>query len=356
MLFKLAFLPAIVATSSVLDLIPSNFDDIVLQSGKPALVEFFAPWCGHCKSLAPIYEELATTFQHAGDKVSIAKVDADAEKDLGRRFGVQGFPTLKWFDGKSDKPEDYDGGRDLESLQKWVTTKTGIKPKVKGKLPSHVVFLDDKSFKDKVGKDQDVIVAFTAPWCGHCKTLAPIWETLAGDFATEPGVLIAKVDAEAENSKALAQEQGVSSYPTIKFFKKGSAEPLPYEGGRSEADFVQFLNTNSGTHRAVGGGLDATGGTIEALDAIVSKFSTAYADGIEEATKAAAGLKDKYAQYYVKAFTKISANKEHAAKEYKRLQGLISKGNLAPEKLDDLASRSNILKRFLPQEQEKSEL
>ena len=192
--------------------------------------------------------------------------------------------------------------------------------------------------------------------CVDCKTLAPIWETLATDFVTEPSVLIAKVDAEAENSKALAQEQGVSSYPTIKYFPKGSTEPLPYEGGRTEKDFIQFLNTNAGTHRAVGGGLDATGGTIEALDTIISKFSTSYADGIEEITKAAGGLKDKYAQYYVKALTKISVNKEYAEKEYKRLQGLISKGNLAPEKLDDLYSRSNILKKFLPQSEDKSEL
>lgn len=189
-----------------------------------------------------------------------------------------------------------------------------------------------------------------------CKTLAPIWETLANNFVTESSVLIAKVDAEAENSKALAQEQGVSSYPTIKYFPKGSTAPLPYEGGRSEKDFVQFLNTNAGTHRAVGGGLDATGGTIEALNTIVSKFSGSYADGIEEITKAAGGLKDKYAQYYVKALTKISANKEYAEKEYKRLQGLIAKGNLAPEKLDDLYSRSNILQRFLPQTEDKSEL
>ena len=47
------------ASSAVKDLIPSNFDEVVLKSGKPALVEFFAPWCGHCKTLAPVYEELA---------------------------------------------------------------------------------------------------------------------------------------------------------------------------------------------------------------------------------------------------------------------------------------------------------
>ena len=188
-----------------------------------------------------------------------------------------------------------------------------------------------------------------------CKSLAPTWETLANDFATESGVLIAKVDAEAENSKALAQEQGVSSYPTIKYFKKGSTEPLPYEGARAEKDFVQFINTNAGTHRAVGGGLDATGGTIEALDTIVTKFSGAYKDGVEEIKKAAGTLQDKYAQYYVKAFEKSSANQGYAEKELKRLQGLIGKGSLAQEKLDDLTSRSNILRRFLGEE-EKSEL
>ena len=69
----IALLPAIASASSVIDLTPSNFDDVVLKSGKPALVEFFAPWCGHCKNLAPVYEELATVFQHAGDKVSVAK-------------------------------------------------------------------------------------------------------------------------------------------------------------------------------------------------------------------------------------------------------------------------------------------
>jgi protein disulfide-isomerase A6 len=163
----IALLPAFVSADAVVDLDSTNFDSIVLKSGKPALVEFFAPWCGHCKNLAPVYEELATNFQHAVEKVTIAKVDADNHKALGKRFGVSGFPTLKWFDGKSDKPVDYDGGRDLESLAKWVTDKTGLKMKVKGKLPSQIAMLDNTSFKQKVGKDQDVLVAFTAPWCGR---------------------------------------------------------------------------------------------------------------------------------------------------------------------------------------------
>lgn len=163
---------ATATSSSVLDLIPSHFDKIVFSSSKPALVEFFAPWCGHCKNLAPVFEELATNFANNGDKVSIAKVDADEHKSLGKRFGVQGFPTLKWFDGnEGSQPEDYSGGRDLESLTKFISEKTGVKPKSKKAAPSEVQMLTDKTFKSEIGGDKDVLVAFTAPWCGRMCTL-----------------------------------------------------------------------------------------------------------------------------------------------------------------------------------------
>ncbi len=158
--------PPTYENSAVLDLIPDNFDKIAI-SGKPALVEFFAPWCGHCKTLAPVYEQLAHDFAFAKDKISIAKVDADSEKSLGKRFGIQGFPTIKYFDGKSEKPEDYSGGRDLESLTEFLTKKTGIKPK-KAKAPASAVeMLTDTTFKQQIGSDKDVLVAFTAPWCGR---------------------------------------------------------------------------------------------------------------------------------------------------------------------------------------------
>jgi protein disulfide-isomerase A6 len=171
---------AVSAKSAVLDLIPDNFDEVVLKSGKPTLVEFFAPWCGHCKNLAPIYEDLAQVFEFAKDKVQIAKVDADAERSLGKRFGVQGFPTLKWFDGKSDKPEDYSGGRDLESLSAFISEKTGVKARRKVTPPSNIVMLSDTTFPKEIGGDKDVLVAFTAPWCGRkCPILCsptPRWQ------------------------------------------------------------------------------------------------------------------------------------------------------------------------------------
>jgi len=123
-------------------------------------------------SLAPVYEELATAFAGSKSKVIIAKVDADREKDLGKRFGVQGFPTLKWFDGKSDKPEDYNGGRDLESLTAFITKKTGVHPKKAKVAPSSVEMLTDTTFKQQIGGDKDIIVAFTGMSFTHAYSSA----------------------------------------------------------------------------------------------------------------------------------------------------------------------------------------
>jgi endogenous inhibitor of DNA gyrase (YacG/DUF329 family) len=69
--------------------------------------------------------------------------------------------------------------------------------------------------------------------------------------------IIADFDADAAENKPIASQYGVSSYPTIKFFPKGNDKsPIDYNQGRSEADFVSFLNEHCGTHRAPGGGLN----------------------------------------------------------------------------------------------------
>jgi len=86
---------------------------------------------------------------------------------LGREYGVKGFPTLKFFPGNGAEPIQYDKGRDLESLTKFVSDKTNIKAKAK-KVTSRVQVLTDSDF-DKVVLDQnkDVFVKFYAPWCGR---------------------------------------------------------------------------------------------------------------------------------------------------------------------------------------------
>lgn len=166
--------------------------------------------------------------------------------------------------------------------------------------------------------------------------------------------MIAKVDAEAENSRALAKEQGVTGYPTIKFFPKGSTEPVPYAGARSEEAFVEFLNEKTGSNRAVGGSLNQKAGTIAALDKLVAEYVPTHKfDKLAaEIKKVAKGLQDKYAQYYVKVAEKLSQNEDYVTKEWTRLLKVLGKGGSAPEKIDDLVSRSNILRVFAGEGQE----
>lgn len=189
-----------------------------------------------------------------------------------------------------------------------------------------------------------------------CKTLAPIWEQLATDFASEPNVLVAKVDCEAPNAKATAQEAGVKSYPTINYYPAGSSEAVPYKSGRTEKDFVAFLNEKAGTFRVAGGGLNALAGTIPSLDEIVRTLSSGGAKAQEEFEKAVAAAKEQYAEYYGKVAKKSSENAGYVEKELTRLQNLLKKGGLTSEKIDDLTRRSNILNIFKDPEEGKSEL
>lgn len=122
---------------------------------------------------------------------------------------------------------------------------------------------------------------------------------------------------------------------------------------------MEFLNEKAGTFRAPGGGLNALAGIVPSLDSVVEKLRTNPGDkAYDELYKMATKAKEAYADYYAKVAKKLQENKGYAEKEFNRLSNMINKGGLAPEKLDDLVSRSNILRKFMPEEdtEEKSEL
>ncbi|KAL9186240.1 hypothetical protein ACHAXT_005478 [Thalassiosira profunda] len=85
------------------------------------LVKFYAPWCGHCKTLAPIWEDLDERLQeeNAQDGILVAKVDATKETQLANRFKIQSYPTLKYFADR--KMYNYKGPRTLDALYEFVT-------------------------------------------------------------------------------------------------------------------------------------------------------------------------------------------------------------------------------------------
>ena len=107
---------------AVFTLTSSNFNSFIAEHPK-VLVEFYAPWCGHCKALAPEYEKAAKALA-ADESVEtvLAKVDATEEKDLASKYGVRGFPTLKYFtNGDVEKPGDYTGGRTESTIVSWLS-------------------------------------------------------------------------------------------------------------------------------------------------------------------------------------------------------------------------------------------
>ncbi|KAG9999876.1 hypothetical protein KCU78_g15667, partial [Aureobasidium melanogenum] len=98
---------ALAAASDVVDLKQDTFKNFV-EENDLVLAEFFAPWCGHCKALAPEYEEAATTLKEKN--IALAKIDCTEEADLCRDHGVEGYPTLKVFRGL-DNVSPYSGQR-----------------------------------------------------------------------------------------------------------------------------------------------------------------------------------------------------------------------------------------------------
>ena len=169
--------------------------------------------CGHCQKLAPAWQSLAKSYE-GDDKVKIGKLDCTQAQSVCQENQVRGYPTLHYMrDGKI--VETYKGGRDLESLKDFVKSMTGSAGAKEVK--SDVAMLNKDNFEEKV-KEGVAFVKFFAPWCGHCKRLAPTWEALATKFEGKSGVTIAKVDCTADDNsnKDLCNAQGVS----IQCFKR----------------------------------------------------------------------------------------------------------------------------------------
>ena len=98
--------------ANVMEFSSDNFDTEVVGSDVPVLVDFWAPWCGPCKMIGPIVEELAVEF---GDKVKIGKVNVDNNQELAGKFGIRGIPTVMLFKG-GDVVNSFVGLRSKEDL------------------------------------------------------------------------------------------------------------------------------------------------------------------------------------------------------------------------------------------------
>uniref|UniRef100_A0A667Y0I0 protein disulfide-isomerase n=1 Tax=Myripristis murdjan TaxID=586833 RepID=A0A667Y0I0_9TELE len=404
----------------VLVLKKSNFDE-ALKAHPNILVEFYAPWCGHCKALAPEYAKAAGMLKNEGSEIRLAKVDATEETELAQEYGVRGYPTIKFFKGgEKESPKEYSGKdgcsagakafekaaeaiddipfgmtSDDAVYSKFEVSKDGVvlfkkfdegrntfdgeltkenllafikanqlplviefteqtAPKIfGGEIKSHILMFVPKAasdFQDKmdqfkkaaegfkgqilfiyidsdvddnqrileffglkkeecpairlitledemtkykpstdaitaesitefctlftqgklkphlmsqdipedwdknpvkvlVGKNfeevvfdptKNVFVEFYAPWCGHCKQLAPIWDKLGEKYKDSADVIVAKMDSTANEIEAVK----VHSFPTLKFFPAGEEHKvIDYNGERTLEGFTKFLES-----------------------------------------------------------------------------------------------------------------
>ncbi|CAI5482116.1 unnamed protein product [Closterium sp. Yama58-4] len=241
---------AVGADSKVVELNKSNFDEVIGLTDN-VFVKFYTPWCGHCKRLAPDWEKVALLYRTTPDIV-IAKLDCEAEKEICQKFGVAGYPTLKFFPAQATTPRDFAEQRTLENIVAFLNKKLGSKI-VLPTVQSDVLALTIKTFDEVVlDREKNVLVEFYAPWCAHCKSLAPTYEKLAQIFKPEKDIVIAKVDGEAE--KFLAQRYKVSGFPTVWWFPKDNKDGEEYQVGRELNDFVGYINAKAGKFRSDTGG------------------------------------------------------------------------------------------------------
>jgi len=135
-MFRLA---PFVAGAAAVHLTKDNYEE--LTAGRTVFLKMYAPWCGHCKSMAPAWDTLTAEWE-GKDGALVAEVDCttDEGKPVCDANGVQGFPTLKWGDPAA--LEDYQGGRDLEAFQKFA--EENLKPQCS---PANIDLCDEEKTK-----------------------------------------------------------------------------------------------------------------------------------------------------------------------------------------------------------------
>jgi len=220
----------------VLVLTNSNFDGVVADN-EFVLVEFYAPWCGHCKALAPEYAKAAGQLEADGSSIKLAKVDATVESALGEKFGVRGYPTLKFF--RNGNAIEYTGGRQAADIVNWLKKKTGP-PAVDLKDKDAAVALKEKEevvvigfFKDQESDAAKEFLKVASAMDDLPFAITSDSEVFADNKVEKDGIVLFKKFDEGRNDY-----EGDISEEGIKTFIAGNRLPLVIEFTQESAQKI----------------------------------------------------------------------------------------------------------------------
>jgi len=232
------------------------------------MLEVYAPWCGHCMKLAPIYEEFAQKMNEQGRMIVVSKMNGNANKIPFEGFDYTGFPTIFYLSPDSEKIVKTQE-RTLDGLVKFVKNKkipvagqkalpedkaadalAGMLAKYKSEEipddqtnPVRTVVL--KNFFSEVFEDSTHCVLMVyAKWCGHCKKMQPELDKFAEQVSTRSDFLVARMNGEANDLPISGFS--VKGYPTIFFVEKGKKEPTEtFTGNLAMEQLKGFLKQKS---------------------------------------------------------------------------------------------------------------
>lgn len=206
---------------AILELSNDNFQEAI-NDHEYVLVNFYSPNCGHCETLAPEYLKAAKELHNDGSNVILARVDATKEAKLADKFGVDGYPTLKFF--VKGIPTEYTGGRKAEEINKWVAKKTG---------PPAIVLKSLEQLNSLVESNTVVVVGFFSDLNGELS------KAFIETARSKENILFAIL-----NEQELFSEFNVTEDQVV-LFKKFDEGKSYYDGPARVSDLTEFVQLNS---------------------------------------------------------------------------------------------------------------
>lgn len=224
----------------VVNLTDDNFDKLVKPKEGVWMIEFFAPWCGHCKKLQPTWKAAASISK--GFDAQYGKVDVDVNHRLSDRFKIEGLPTIIRFEG--DRQDIFEGPRSLDAILEFGRSgSSSAADSKKGSVDpdDKSVQLEEATFEKVVVPTEQWLLWFSAPWCSHCEDMKKEWAALTKDTAALGETRLGKINT--DEADGLIEMFNITGLPTVLLLVPGEPRLFKHIGVRNKASFLRFISS-----------------------------------------------------------------------------------------------------------------